>query len=179
MSGGEIVFWIVGAAFLAAGWALLMLLPFRLVHGVLHKWGLHTHCGRACEHNLAAERVTAAIQQEFRKGMRQGMRGALTFGDQETRKMVADFTLLPTWKLDGASVGDFKARVLSKYNELAQITDASDSREVWASALAVALGNTLAGEPRDSLRDYLDIVRNTAAPEPEPEVTESEHSPGA
>jgi hypothetical protein len=92
-----------------------------------------------CEVALQAANVRAAMQEQFKAGMREGMKCRATFGPEKSTEMAVKHSLLPEWNRaedDNEHVGLVKA----KYAELRLAFDAIDDPVVAAKALAVAVG---------------------------------------
>jgi len=130
-----------GLVALAAFW--LVVLPYFLTVGILHKLGYHALCRLKCDASLASENVRVQLREEYKKGLRQGMRAAATFGTDESRKMVAEHSSLPEWKRK-ENDDEFTAAVKEKYDQIRFAFDVTDELNVSVTALAVALGTTSA-----------------------------------
>lgn len=65
----------------------LLFLPYFLLVGILHKWGYDALCRMKCEVSLQAGNVRAEMQEQFKAGMRQGMKGRATFGAEKSTEM--------------------------------------------------------------------------------------------
>lgn len=128
---------LVAVAALAVFW--LLVLPYRLSKGVVHRLGYHAYCGTGCEVGLQKERVDALLREQFKTGMREGMRGAASFGPDKSRDMVAEHSPLPEWKAEKDDSG-FVTRVKAQYARLRYLFDVTDDPEVATMSLAVALG---------------------------------------
>lgn len=128
---------IILAILLVAGFWLIVV-PYRLCKGLIHKWGYHAYCGNSCEINQNAARIEAALNERFRDGMRQGMRGATAFGEKRSREILDDTSLLPKW--DPPKDDGFAQGVKAKYDDIRLVLDVNDDRQAALTAIAVALG---------------------------------------
>jgi hypothetical protein len=139
----------------------LVVLPFRLSKGLLHKWGYHAHCGTNCDQGREAVHFRQRLIEEYKKGMRQGLRGALTFGPEESKKMLDDMNLLPQWARTDSDT-PFTEQVKAKYSQIAAMTDATDDVGAWITALAVALGVSIGQleDPISGFESAIDTVRS-------------------
>lgn len=93
--------------------------------------------------------------------MRQGMRGAQTFGPEESKKILNDMNLLPQWASTDSDA-PFAEQVKAKYGQIAAMTDATDDIGAWVTALAVALGVSIGQleDPRSRFESAIDTVRS-------------------
>ena len=117
----------------------LVVLPYRLSKGIVHKLGYHAYCGNWCETAQEGAAVRARLNEQFKAGMRQGMRGATSFGADQSRKMLEDMSLLPSWNPTSDNVLEVK----KKSDLLRFQLDAADDLTDSTMALAVALGFAL------------------------------------
>jgi hypothetical protein len=163
---------VVGLAALVVGivaafW--LIVLPYRLSQGLLHKWGYHRHCGTSCAANQEDQKLRLLLDDRYRAGMRQGMRGRHTFGATESDKMIEKHSLLPEW---AAESGDSETvrTVKAKYRDLRLAFDVTDELSTAGTALSVALGVVLGRmeQPVDAYSRALDVVAHYAGLEPVP-----------
>ena len=104
--------------------------------------GYHAYCGTGCEIGLESKRVAALLSEQFKTGMREGMRGAASFGAERSQEMVGSHSPLAEWK---AQKGDdeFVASVKKQYGRLRYLFDATQDPEVGTMSLAVALATSL------------------------------------
>lgn len=156
----------IGVGAVALLW--LVVLPLRLSKGILHRLGYHAHCGNNCEVGVSVQSVKAQLREEFKKGMREGMRGRATFGAQQSAEMAGKYSLLPEWKPE-KNDSEFIASVKEKYDKVRFAFDAQDDLNMSGTALAVALGVALreTDDPRAAVARVMAIVSEYAG------VTES------
>ena len=147
-----------GVVLLAVFW--LLVLPYFLLVGILHKLGYHALCRMKCDVQLQAQHVRRELDERFRAGMRQGIRGAATFGTDETWKMVEPHSLLPEWAPKPGD-DDFEQQVKARYRQIRFAFDVTDDLAVAVTALSVALG--VAVRQADDPADALQKASNTAA----------------
>jgi hypothetical protein len=50
-----------------------------------------------CEVALQAANVRAEMQEQYKAGLRQGMKGRVTFGAEKSTEMTIQHSLLPKW----------------------------------------------------------------------------------
>jgi hypothetical protein len=139
----DVVLWIVGLFVFAVACVWLVVLPFRLTKGVLHKWGYHAHCGLHCEQGQTAKAIQLRLNDHFSKGLRNGMQYVINVGIEDAKKMLKEYRLLPI--IDGLPEysEERDTRVTTRYNRIASLTDVRDEPGEWEDALSVALGTLI------------------------------------
>ena len=73
---------VVGVVVLGVLAFCLVVLPFRISKGLLHKWGYHAHCGKAREVGQTADNIRLRLLEESKKGMQQETRAASSSGPE-------------------------------------------------------------------------------------------------
>ena len=141
-----LITWVVGLVALAVAAFWLVVLPFRLAKGLLHKWDYHAYCGLSCTHNATEQAIRAALNNHFSKGLRDGMRWTVQNGVEQSAQMLRMHTLPPL--LDPADAPDDRSkRVVARVNQVAQLTDVQDDATEWANALTLSLSSVIRRTP--------------------------------
>jgi hypothetical protein len=151
---------VIGAVVLVfAFW--LIVLPFRLTRGLIHKWGLHTYCGHACPEFQTAAAIRLQKDESYKKGMRQGIRSVFSFGEAESKKFLDDLSLMPKWTLE-PNADEFRERVWLRYDKISFAMDTSDDPQEWVAALSLSLGIMLRQyfkDPEAALEAQMPIIK--------------------
>jgi len=161
----QIVLWSLGLFLFGIACVWLVIIPFRLSKGLMHKWGYHAHCGVNCEQFAQARSLQARLDDRFSAGLRQGMRWTVQTGVEQTSKMLREHTLLPEIVL--ASSGDRNERLGARYNQLVRLMDRQDADDQWEEAITLVLWGLInrQGDPMEGISKVNAELLAYAAPE--------------